>query len=151
MQSHRPQESPYQIPVIPERTTYSDSSGSIFSMYISRAQKFDEENAENWKGGAEGILVFVRWLFNHQDDCLFTRLLLLDRSFRIYCGHFCFHKLSESTARPQCHHRIPSYANIPTTSWILKCQYEQCKSVNQCPRSLPPPRFRRIRELCLVY
>ncbi|KAF8492557.1 hypothetical protein F5888DRAFT_1575113, partial [Russula emetica] len=30
-----------------------------FSMYISRAQKFDEENAENWKGGAEGILVFT--------------------------------------------------------------------------------------------
>jgi hypothetical protein len=39
-------------------------------MYISRAQKFDEENAENWKGGADGILVFVRWLFN---GCLLTR------------------------------------------------------------------------------
>jgi hypothetical protein len=47
------------FPVIPEKTTYSDSSGAIFSMYIGRAQKFDEENAENWKGGAEGILVFV--------------------------------------------------------------------------------------------
>lgn len=34
-------------------------------MYINRAQKFDEENAENWKGGAEGILVFVRWLSNY--------------------------------------------------------------------------------------
>ncbi len=150
MQLHGPQESSYQIPAIPEKTTYSDSSGTIFSMYISRAQKFDEENAENWKGGAEGILVFVRRLFNHQGGCLFTRSLL-DRSFCIYCGYFRFHKLSESTARPQCHHRIPSYANIPTTSWIPKRQYEQRKSVNQCPRSLQPPCFRRVRELCLVY
>ena len=59
-------------------------------MYISRSQKFDEENAENWKGGAEGILVFVRRLFNHQDGSLLTRSLPSDRSFRIYghCGHF---------------------------------------------------------------
>ncbi|KAF8486401.1 hypothetical protein DFH94DRAFT_713162, partial [Russula ochroleuca] len=42
-----------------EKTTYSDSSGAIFSMYITRAEKFDEENAENWKGGADGILVFA--------------------------------------------------------------------------------------------
>ena len=77
MQSHVPrQESSYQnpgfSPAVPEKATYSDSSGAIFSMYISRAQKFDEENAENWKGGAEGILVFVRWPFNHQDGCLLT-------------------------------------------------------------------------------
>ena len=69
MQLHELQESSYQNPCFfpagPEKATYSDSSGAIFSMYISRAQKFDEENAENWKGGAEGILVFVRWPFNH--------------------------------------------------------------------------------------
>ncbi|KAI9439629.1 hypothetical protein H4582DRAFT_1812966, partial [Lactarius indigo] len=45
----------------PKETTYSDSSGAIFSMYIDRAQKFDDENVENWKGGAESILVFVRF------------------------------------------------------------------------------------------
>jgi hypothetical protein len=28
-------------------------------MYTTRAQKFDEEDVENWKGGADGILVFV--------------------------------------------------------------------------------------------
>ena len=63
MQPNDPQESSYQKPGpsadIFEKTTYNDSSGAIFSMYIGRAQKFDEENAENWKGGAEGILVFV--------------------------------------------------------------------------------------------
>ena len=42
-------------------TTHSDPSGVIFSMYMSRVQKFeDEKNVENWKGGADGILVFVR-------------------------------------------------------------------------------------------
>ncbi|KAI9439619.1 hypothetical protein H4582DRAFT_1850790, partial [Lactarius indigo] len=28
-------------------------------MYIDRALKFDDENVENWKGGADGILVFT--------------------------------------------------------------------------------------------
>ncbi|KAH9173715.1 hypothetical protein EDB89DRAFT_1849707, partial [Lactarius sanguifluus] len=44
-----------------EKTTYSDSSGAIFSMYIDRAQKFDKENVDNWNGQANGILVFVRF------------------------------------------------------------------------------------------
>ncbi|KAI9435650.1 hypothetical protein BJY52DRAFT_1179821, partial [Lactarius psammicola] len=43
----------------PKETTYSDPSGAIFSMYITRALKFDDENVENWKGGADGILVFT--------------------------------------------------------------------------------------------
>src|ERR1700761_276608 len=45
----------------PKETTYIDPSGAIFSMYITRALKFDDENVENWKGGADGILVFVRF------------------------------------------------------------------------------------------
>ena len=44
-----------------KETKYSDPSGAIFSMYITRALKFDDENVENWKGGADGILVFVRF------------------------------------------------------------------------------------------
>ncbi|KAH9015661.1 hypothetical protein EDB85DRAFT_1875622, partial [Lactarius pseudohatsudake] len=43
----------------PKKTTYSDPSGAIFSMYITRALKFDDENVENWKGGADSILVFT--------------------------------------------------------------------------------------------
>ncbi|KAN0130554.1 hypothetical protein V8E53_011640 [Lactarius tabidus] len=43
----------------PNETTYSDPSGAIFSMYITRALKFDRENVESWKGGADGILVFT--------------------------------------------------------------------------------------------
>ncbi|KAH8991210.1 hypothetical protein EDB92DRAFT_1798310, partial [Lactarius akahatsu] len=40
-------------------TTYSDPSGAIFSLYLARASKFDDENVENWKGGADSILVFT--------------------------------------------------------------------------------------------
>ncbi|KAF8268491.1 hypothetical protein EI94DRAFT_1577541, partial [Lactarius quietus] len=42
----------------PEKPTYSDSSGAIFSMYIDRAKKFDKENVDNWDGHAKGILLF---------------------------------------------------------------------------------------------
>ncbi|KAF8258489.1 hypothetical protein EI94DRAFT_1815242 [Lactarius quietus] len=44
---------------VPNETTYRDPSGAIFSMYITRALKFDRENVESWKGGADGILVFT--------------------------------------------------------------------------------------------
>ncbi|KAN0130558.1 hypothetical protein V8E53_011644, partial [Lactarius tabidus] len=43
----------------PEKTTYDDSSGAIFSIYITQAQKLDEENVENWAGVADRILIFT--------------------------------------------------------------------------------------------
>ncbi|KAN0132429.1 hypothetical protein V8E53_009855, partial [Lactarius tabidus] len=43
----------------PDKTTYRDPSGPIFSMYITRAQKFDRKDVENWKGGADNALVFI--------------------------------------------------------------------------------------------
>jgi hypothetical protein len=45
----------------PDETTYSDPSGRIFNLYTTRAQKLDRENVENWKEGADSILVFVRF------------------------------------------------------------------------------------------
>ena len=47
------------VTLAPEKPTYSDSSGAIFSMYIAKGQKFDKENADNWDGQANGILLFV--------------------------------------------------------------------------------------------
>ena len=44
----------------PQGTNYGDSSNALFSMYLSRAEKFDKEQSESWKGNADGILVFVR-------------------------------------------------------------------------------------------
>ena len=45
----------------PNETTYIDPSGAIFSMYITRALKFDGENVENWQEGSQSILIFVRF------------------------------------------------------------------------------------------
>ena len=38
-----------------------DPAAAILSVYITRVQMFGDEKVENWKGGAEGILVFVRF------------------------------------------------------------------------------------------
>ncbi len=37
----------------------SDSSGKVWSVYLSEAERQDKALAENWKGDTEGILVFV--------------------------------------------------------------------------------------------
>ncbi|KAH9007407.1 hypothetical protein EDB83DRAFT_2236509, partial [Lactarius deliciosus] len=42
-----------------EKATYSDSSGAIFSIYITHAQKLDEDNVGNWKVVADNILIFT--------------------------------------------------------------------------------------------
>ncbi|KAN0130532.1 hypothetical protein V8E53_011618 [Lactarius tabidus] len=47
------------IGTAPDDTTYSDASGRIFNLYTTRAQKLDHENVENWKDGADSILVFI--------------------------------------------------------------------------------------------
>ncbi len=47
--------------VTPKNATYNDSSEAIFSIYLTQAQKLDEDNVENWKGVADRILIFVRF------------------------------------------------------------------------------------------
>ena len=44
----------------PHEAKYGDSSAVLFSMYLTRAEKFDKEHSESWKANADGILVFVR-------------------------------------------------------------------------------------------
>ncbi|KAI9433491.1 hypothetical protein H4582DRAFT_2060905 [Lactarius indigo] len=55
----RQQPTSQNVTPAPEKPTYSDSSGAIFSMYIDRAQTFDKENVDNWDGQANGILLFT--------------------------------------------------------------------------------------------
>jgi Family of unknown function (DUF6535) len=38
----------------------SDTSGKVWSIYLSEAGRQDRALAENWKGDTEGILIFVR-------------------------------------------------------------------------------------------
>lgn len=37
----------------------SDTSGKVWSVYLSEADRLDRALAENWKGDTEGILIFV--------------------------------------------------------------------------------------------
>ncbi|KAI0261006.1 hypothetical protein BC834DRAFT_845784 [Gloeopeniophorella convolvens] len=57
-QAHPPgQPQPVQ-PTQPEKV-FSDPSGPLFSMYLERAEEEDKKMVDNWKGDAEGILVFT--------------------------------------------------------------------------------------------
>ncbi|KAI0260829.1 hypothetical protein BC834DRAFT_973124 [Gloeopeniophorella convolvens] len=38
---------------------FTDGSGAIFSFFLERAEKDDDRMTENWKGDADGILVFT--------------------------------------------------------------------------------------------
>ena len=42
------------------RDAYSDPSGALFSIYLSRADNFDKDRAESWKADADGVLIYVR-------------------------------------------------------------------------------------------
>jgi hypothetical protein len=46
-------------------SSYTDSSSTLFSLYLSHAEKHDREQVDSWKAGADGILVFVRSLPAH--------------------------------------------------------------------------------------
>jgi hypothetical protein len=38
---------------------FTDSSSTLYSLYLSHAEKYDKDQVETWKAGAEGIIVFV--------------------------------------------------------------------------------------------
>jgi hypothetical protein len=44
-------------------SSFTDSSSTLFSLYLSHAEKYDKDQAESWKAGADGILLFVRRTF----------------------------------------------------------------------------------------
>jgi hypothetical protein len=105
----------------PDETTYSDASGRIFNLYTTRAQKLDHENVENWKDGADSILVFVRFhvahtvtifVFLQAPTCsrsVFSLLpwLLLSPSATRACS-----KIPTSSHSPSSH-RYPNSSPVP--------------------------------------
>lgn len=68
--------------------TYSDSSGALFSMYLSRAENYDKERAESWKADADGILIFVRPSF-HFISCVLQLKAGSDWSILCNCSGLC--------------------------------------------------------------
>ncbi|KAI0255006.1 hypothetical protein BJV78DRAFT_1279621 [Lactifluus subvellereus] len=49
----------HDLEFAPHGANYGDSSSVLFSMYLTRAEKFDKEQSESWKANADGILVFT--------------------------------------------------------------------------------------------
>src|SRR6266702_2922077 len=106
------------VPPAPEKPTYSDSSGAIFSMYIDRAQTFDKENVDNWDGQANGILLFVRFCslpISMNVICL-RPSPFSDWSLLLNGGWFYRYQLPEFATRSQRHHSV-SHAR----SWLHSC------------------------------
>ncbi len=102
--------------VTPEKATYNDSSGAIFSIYITQAQKLDEDNVENWKGVADRILIFVRFHTTPTPRIVvFLLASYIDWPLLIHGGYFYCHQLPELAARSQHHHPVPPRTDIPTT------------------------------------
>ncbi|KAI0260846.1 hypothetical protein BC834DRAFT_502929 [Gloeopeniophorella convolvens] len=66
-------------------TRFSDGSGAIFSFYLEKAEKDDDEMAERWKGGADSILVFV---CPHRPQMSIWLKFPSDRSFLCNCRRF---------------------------------------------------------------
>ena len=90
-------------------------------------------------------------IFNYNDGCVLTLSFLSDWSFRIYRGHFHFHKPSESTARPtgnavtqSLHAQISQ--QLPGSPHAITSKR---KSISPCSGFLNLP-YRCFRELGLV-
>jgi hypothetical protein len=39
--------------------SFTDSSSTLFTLYMSHAEKTDQKQTDSWKAGADGILVFI--------------------------------------------------------------------------------------------
>ena len=84
-----------------ETTGFRDPAAAIFSMYLTRVKKFDDENVENWKGGAEGVLVFVRFYSRRPRQYLepVRRTFCRTRSHSKYSNYFLFSEPDNLTVR----------------------------------------------------
>ncbi|KAH8991207.1 hypothetical protein EDB92DRAFT_1816392 [Lactarius akahatsu] len=74
--------------VTPEKAAYTVSSEAIFSIYLTHAQKLDEDNVENWKDVADRILfagllatvaifIAISYPNSQQDPNIITQSLLV--------------------------------------------------------------------------
>ena len=63
-------------PISESDSSFTDTSSTLFSLYLSHAEKHDKERAESWKASADGTLVFVSRIFRFD----FIILSLMNRT-----------------------------------------------------------------------
>ena len=112
-------------------SSFTDSSSTLFSLYLSHAEKYDEDQVKTWKAGAQGILVFVRsaLLFGSiipsftmsgtltNNYCI---IHILDRTVRRCPRHIRGGQLQVFVARPGEERRRAPRSNISATRWPLQ-------------------------------
>ena len=111
-------------------SSFTDSSSTLFSLYLSHAEKYDKYQAETWKAGADGILVFVRstLLFGSIISSFVNRTLtnnyciirILDRTVRRCPCHIRGRQLQVFVARLGGERRRPPRTNISAARWPIQ-------------------------------
>jgi hypothetical protein len=112
-------------------SSFTDTSSTLFSQYLSYADKHDTEQAESWKASAEGTLVFVcnRFLFWLVILSLFMNrtltnnsciILIVDGTICCCTSHVRDRQLQIFVTRLGEKRRRPSLTNIPATRRSLQ-------------------------------
>lgn len=112
-------------------SSFTDSSSSLFSQYLSYAEKHDKEQTESWKAGADGTLVFVRnrLLFRLVIFSLFMNrtltnnyctILIADGTISCCTRHVRDRQLQIFVTGPGGKRRRPSLTNIQATRRSLQ-------------------------------
>ena len=73
---------PGQNDPLQEVSGFADGSGPLFSMYLKLAEEEDKKTTDNWKGDADGILIFVS---RHSTCRASTRVYLEAEDWFILC------------------------------------------------------------------
>ena len=78
-------------------SNFVDGSGPIFSMYLEMATEEDKKMVENWKADADGILIFVRLLFETLCVSNADSIMVIDWSILCCC---CIVNFSVDSGHP---------------------------------------------------
>jgi hypothetical protein len=111
--------------------SFTDSSSTLFSQYLSYAEKHDKEQAESWKTSADGTLVFVcnRLLFRLVIFSSFMNwtltnnyciILIADGTICCCTRHIRDRQLQMFVTRLGAKRRRPSLTNIQATRRSLQ-------------------------------
>ena len=72
-------------------SSFTDTSSTLFSQYLSYADKYDTEQAESWKASADGTLFFVRNRF------LFWLVIFSSFMNRTLTNDYCIILIADGT------------------------------------------------------
>ena len=144
-------------------SSFTDSSSTLFSLYLSHAEKYDKDQTETWKAGAEGILVFVcsTLLFGFIISSFVNGTLtnnysiipILDRTVRRCHCHIRGRQLQVLVARLCGERRHPPRTNIPATRWPFQRDSRSDPSFSSpliYRTTVIATSLRRLGELALV-